>query len=123
LLAGLDAAEASDLEGVLVTPVDVPAVSAATIRTLLAAARGSRAAIVRPVYGAVHGHPVIFKRGVFDELRRADAGEGARSVVRRDPSRVVDVPVDDAGVVYDVDTPADYERLFGESIAPGTGPK
>ena len=55
---------------------------------------------------------MLFKREVFDELA-ADSTLGAKAVVRADPVRVLDVDVDDPGVTIDVDTPADYERLFG----------
>jgi CTP:molybdopterin cytidylyltransferase MocA len=53
---------------------------------------------------------VIFARSVFEALRRADPATGAKSVVRSQP--VLDVEVGDAGVLYDVDTPDDYQRLF-----------
>ena len=60
----------------------------------------------------MHGHPVLFKREVFAELRAADSAVGAKAVVRANAARVLDVEVDDPGVTIDVDTPADYERFF-----------
>ena len=105
-------------DAVLVMPVDVPLVTAQTLRTVIGAARATRSRIVRAVHRGVHGHPVIFKRVLFDELRGADPTLGAKVVVRADPHRVLDVEVDDHGVVEDVDTPDDYERLFGRRIEP-----
>lgn len=116
LLSGLDAAaDNPNLEGLLVMPVDVPLMSAAVMRTLLARADVAESSIVRAVHAGRHGHPVLFKREVFEELKSADPSLGAKAVVRANPHRVLDVEVDDPGVTMDVDTPEDYERLFGRT--------
>jgi CTP:molybdopterin cytidylyltransferase MocA len=111
LVAGIGLAERLDVRGVLASPVDLPGITPAVVARVIAAA-GS-AAIVRPTYGGRSGHPVYFSRAVFAELRAADPAVGARAVVRAAPSRVLDVPWDDAGILVDVDTPEDYERLTG----------
>jgi molybdenum cofactor cytidylyltransferase len=111
LIAGLDAADAPGVEAVLVTLVDVPLVGPSTVRELLARAAASAAPILRAVHAGRHGHPVVFKRATFDALRRADPAVGAKEVVRA--FSVEDVEVGDPGVVEDIDTPADYARLFG----------
>jgi molybdenum cofactor cytidylyltransferase len=67
---------------------------------------------VRPAIGSRHGHPVLFDRSVFDELRRAPLTEGAKAVIRAFPDRVVNVAVDDEGCLSDIDTPADYEAML-----------
>jgi CTP:molybdopterin cytidylyltransferase MocA len=110
LLAGLDAVDEPDVPAVLVTLVDVPLVTAATIRTLCARAADSPASVIRAVHRGRHGHPVIFKRALFDALRHADPAAGAKAVVRA--AAIEDVEVDDPGVADDVDTPADYARLI-----------
>jgi molybdenum cofactor cytidylyltransferase len=56
------------------------------------------------------GHPVLFDRSIFDELQRAPIEVGARAVVKADADRVIDVEVDDSGVVLDLDTPSDLAR-------------
>ncbi|OFW02436.1 MAG: hypothetical protein A3I61_13315 [Acidobacteria bacterium RIFCSPLOWO2_02_FULL_68_18] len=111
LWVGLDAASEPTVEAVLVTLVDVPMVSPSTVRAVVAAWRGSHAPIVRPAVGDRHGHPVLFDRAVFDELRRTPLGEGAKALLRAHADRVVNVPVDDEGCLVDVDTPADYEAM------------
>ena len=102
--------------GLLVTLVDVPLISAETVRILLDAYRRTRAPIVRPVRRGRHGHPVIFDRVVFDELRRVRVGEGARVVVRAHRSESLEVAVEADGPFLDIDTPVDYERVFGRSL-------
>jgi molybdenum cofactor cytidylyltransferase len=113
LLAGLDAADRPGTRGLLVTPVDAPLVTAGTVAALLRVFASTAAPIVRAVHGGRHGHPVVFARAVFDGLRRADPEVGAKAVLRAHALAVIDVEVDDAGVVGDVDTLEDYRALFG----------
>ena len=113
LLAGLAAIEDQLLlEAVLVTPVDVPLVSAATVAAVIAAWRRTRAPIVRPANGERHGHPVIFDRAIFDDLRSADPAIGAKAVFATYRDRILNVEVNDPGAFEDVDTPEDYRRLI-----------
>ncbi len=112
LLAGLAAVENPQLEAILVTLVDVPLVRAQSVAAIVQAWRETRAPIVRPVDGERHGHPVVFDRSVFDDLRRADPNVGAKAVFALHASRRLDVTVKDEGAYVDVDTPADYERVL-----------
>jgi len=113
LHAGLRAIEGSGARAALVTLIDVPFVSASTVRRLIAVHRERGAAIVRPVSNGRHGHPVIFGCELFDELRRADPAQGAKPVVRAHAAEMIEVPVDDEGAFTDIDTREDYERIIG----------
>ena len=110
---GMDASVTRSTEGLLLTLVDVPMVAATTVRHVVEAWRRSRAPIVRPAIGDRHGHPVLFDRRLFDELRAAPLDRGAKVVVRAHEHEIVNVPVDDDGCLVDIDTPADYQRLRG----------
>lgn len=121
LLAGLDVADRPGVRAILVTPVDAPLVAAATVARLLAELHASHAPIVRAVHGGRHGHPVIFSRPVFDPLRHADPAAGARAVLQANSASVLNVEVGDAGVLADVDTPADYQRVFGAPLSGDVG--
>jgi molybdenum cofactor cytidylyltransferase len=112
LLAGLEAVDDPLLEAVLVTLVDVPMVRSSTVADVIAAWRSTRAPIVRPVRGERHGHPVMFDRSIFHDLRAADPNTGAKAVFAIHRDRIVNVEVQDAGAFEDIDTPADYERLI-----------
>ena len=114
LRAGLDAVDAPDVEAILVTLVDCPLVQPATVRRLIEAWQGTRPPIVRPAIGARHGHPVIFDRVTFDDLRAAPLEVGAKAVIARWSAAIVNVPTDDAGVLADIDTPADYNVFVRE---------
>lgn len=113
LLAGLAAIDEPQLQAAMVTLVDVPLVSASTVATVIAEWRRTRAPIVRPANGARHGHPVIFDRSVFADLRAADLTVGAKAVFATHQDRVLNVEVKDPGAFEDIDTPEDYKRVLG----------
>ena len=117
LLAGLRACERARASAALVTLIDVPLVSAATVRLLIAAQRESNAPVVRPVSQGRHGHPVIFGRALFEQLERADPLRGAKPVVRAHEAEMVEVPIDDEGAFTDIDTREDYERFVGAWVS------
>jgi molybdenum cofactor cytidylyltransferase len=113
LRVGLSIADRPGVDAVLVNLVDVPLVAPDTMRAVVETFRRTRAPIVRPVArDGRHGHPVLFARAVFDDLRRADLSAGAKAVLRAHASFIVDVPVDDEGAFADIDTPDDYARLI-----------
>jgi molybdenum cofactor cytidylyltransferase len=115
VIAGVDAVAATPADAMLMMPVDVPRISVETVVQVADAWRRKRPPVARAVSSGVHGHPVVFARGVFDDLRRADPAVGARAVVRALGERVLNVEVADPGAIEDIDTPEDYERLFGRS--------
>jgi molybdenum cofactor cytidylyltransferase len=114
LWLGMDAVLDPAAEGLLMTLVDVPMVTVSTVTSVIEAWRRTRAPIVRPAIGDRHGHPVIFDRALFDELRRAPLEAGAKSVVRAHEPDILNVIVDDEGCLTDVDTPEDYRRVTGQ---------
>lgn len=93
----------ADSAGWLLLPGDMPLVQPAT---LLAVAEALQH---HPVAYAQHrgrqGHPVGFAAELYSELMLLTGDIGARRIVARYPA--VGVDVDDAGVLLDVDTPAD----------------
>ena len=102
----------------MMTLVDVPLASVATVSAVIDTWQRIRAPIVRPAIGERHGHPVIFDRAVFEELRGAPANEGAKAVVRAHETEIVNVQVSDEGCVVDIDTPLDYERYLKRNLSP-----
>lgn len=111
LLAGLRKADRPGIRALMAVPVDAPMITVATVARLISVFNATGAPIVRPRYQGRHGHPVVFSRAVFDDLRRADPRLGAKVVLRKHQDAIVNVDVDDAGVAGDVDTPEDYEGL------------
>ena len=111
LMAGLQIVDRPGVAGMLLTLVDVPLVAPETIRAVVARHRATAAPLIRPVNGTRHGHPVLIDRRLFDGLRQADPGQGAKPVVRAYASAAGDVEVNDEGAFIDVDTPEEYAAL------------
>ncbi len=82
LVAGIGAIDRPGVVAALVTLVDVPLVSAATVRAVIERYRASGAPVVRPTSGTRHGHPLLVDRSLFDLFRRADPAHGPKPIVR-----------------------------------------
>jgi molybdenum cofactor cytidylyltransferase len=118
LLAGLAVVDRPGVSAVLMTLVDVPFVSAATVRAVVDHYRRTRAAIVRPTSGVRHGHPLLIDRALFGELRAAEHDSGAKPIVRAHASAAGDLPIADEGAYLDIDTVEEYARAISDrSIA------
>ena len=111
ILAGLRAIDRPGVAAMLMTLVDVPLVSVETVRAVLMHYRSTSAAVVRPVNGARHGHPVLIDRRLFSQFRSADATIGIKPIVRAHASAVGDVEVRDEGAFTDIDTPEEYAAV------------
>ena len=109
--AGIRALPA-EASGALLFLVDHPLVDSETIELLIANLAPNR--IVVPVFEGRRGHPVLFASGVLQEVLALPASQGANIVVRKDASRVLEVTVNAPGVLVDVDTPEDFEKLHHE---------
>jgi nicotine blue oxidoreductase len=90
---------------------DQPFVGAEAVARLVAAfAEGAKVAVA--TYGGKRRNPVLFSREIWPLLEAELAGdEGARSVLRRHPELVVEVPCEGVGDPVDVDTREDLRRL------------
>ncbi len=112
LRLGLAELDGEGAEGVLVWPVDHPLVKVESALAVVDAFRRTHAAVVVPTFGGRRGHPGFFARETWVELMTIDQG-GAREVIARYASRVAAVPVDDAGILRDIDTRADIPHDDG----------
>lgn len=113
IVAAVNAVDRPGVRGLLVMPVDMPLVRVETMASLLDAFAASAGSIVRPAHRGRHGHPVIFDRSSFDALRHADPDVGAKSVLRTHAARVLNIDVEDEGVLIDVDSVEQYVQTFG----------
>jgi CTP:molybdopterin cytidylyltransferase MocA len=55
---------------------------------------------------------VLIDRTLFERLRAADPEAGAKPVVRAHVSDAGNVPIDDEGAYFDIDTPEEYARFI-----------
>jgi molybdenum cofactor cytidylyltransferase len=116
LACGL-AAVSPQAQGALILLGDMPLIGPEVLKTLAHTFRSLKGeAIVIPAFGDRKGHPVLFPRGLFDELmapprdpRFADRGGKPVIDAHADLARVV--PVQDPGILTDVDTPQDWAEV------------
>jgi molybdenum cofactor cytidylyltransferase len=107
LQAGLGAVP-GDCGGALVLLPDMPLVAPPMLAEMIDRFRAANAPLVISLYGETAAPPTLYSRALFPALLAA--GEGGREVVRahRNEAEVVRRP---AGLLVDVDVPADLERL------------
>lgn len=102
----------ADTDAVLVALADEPRTPRAAITRVYDRYREGGVSIVVPTYEGIRGHPVLFDRSVFSEVRLLGGDVGARALTEREPERAAFVEVGVAKPI-DVDTPADLARLRG----------
>lgn len=97
-----------DCVRVLLTPGDVPWVSPALIRALLAEA----ADFVCPRCGTRRGHPVVLAGDKIPALLAFHGEGGLRGAVEALGLRTAFVETEEVGVSIDLDTPEDYQSIL-----------
>ncbi|HJV62426.1 MAG TPA: nucleotidyltransferase family protein [Albitalea sp.] len=107
-----------DATGWLVLPGDMPLIRTATMLAVAEALEQHPVAYAQ--YRGRRGHPVGFAAELYSELATLTGDEGARRLVARYPAHGVDV--DDPGVLIDVDTEADLERVRTQQAQQATAP-
>jgi CTP:molybdopterin cytidylyltransferase MocA len=110
------AAISPDAEAVFIWPADHPAVAAATVALL--AGRADPARVLLPTYRSRRGHPALVGRALLSAVEEIPPQQGLRSLWRTRADAIVEVAVEDPGVVANIDTPADYRRLMGRKDVP-----
>lgn len=111
LKAGLAALPACD--HFLVALGDMPFVRGDTIAALTsAAAEDPTAEIIVPVFAGRRGHPVLWRADLKADLMQVEGDRGGKAVMAAHEAGVLEVPVDDPGILIDLDTP-ELLALFG----------
>jgi len=109
---------AADLEASLLLSCDQPFVTAAVLAQLIQLRLTSGKPIVASAYATTLGIPALFDRFFFPDLLRLKEDSGAKKIILARPHDVVsfDFP---AGEI-DIDTVADYKKLYQPLAADGT---
>ncbi len=110
LAAGV--AAAADSASVMIALADMPFVQPVTLQLLAQAAQGE-SCVVQPVFQKQGGHPVRFPASLYPQLMALEGDQGARALLRSFP--LLQVPVTDAGVVQDIDFPADLQAAGSQN--------
>jgi molybdenum cofactor cytidylyltransferase len=116
LIKGLETINEQQTDGLLVWPVDHPLVPDAVIDELIEVFENNPGRIVIPKFEGRRGHPVIFPKSLFNDLRSAPADEGARAIIHRNEELVYELNTKEKEVLVNIDTPEDYHRyIVGKS--------
>jgi molybdenum cofactor cytidylyltransferase len=109
--AGLRALPES--QDVLFWPVDHPFVSPRTIARLFGARSADALAVwFTPTFGGQGGHPVLWRSSVRSHVLELRPDAPLRALLPEFGPQVRRVPVDDPGVVTNVDTPEAYQNAL-----------
>jgi molybdenum cofactor cytidylyltransferase len=97
-----------EVSGVIIALCDYPLLTPSTVARLVRQHHESPGFIIMPTHDGRRGHPVLFPRSVLDELA---ADLSLRDLVQREPARNYHLAVTDEGVLLDMDTPEDYDKM------------
>jgi molybdenum cofactor cytidylyltransferase len=77
------------------------------------------AVLAAPVFQGRRGHPVGFGPPLGASLSSLSGDIGARTLLEQEKDRLELIPVDDPGVLVDIDTPADLPPSPARGAGPG----
>ncbi|MDZ4798993.1 MAG: nucleotidyltransferase family protein [Bryobacteraceae bacterium] len=100
------------VDQVFFTPVDYPGIRAETVQSVMAAAGD---APVVPEYNGKHGHPVLIPAWMTAEFLELPVTDSARTVIHRHAARTRYIPVEDPGILLDVDDPEAYRAIVTQA--------
>ena len=105
-----------DVDGAVLCLGDMPRVRAAHLDRLIEAfAAHDRPAICVPTHNGKRGNPVVWHRRFFEEMGQVAGDTGARHLIGEHAESVVEVAMEDGGVLIDVDTPEALSAARGAS--------
>ncbi len=101
-----------DIDGFFVTPVDIPLVRTSTITAIVDAFRESGKLICYPNFLGRRGHPPLISTQYRDEILLWDKPGGLKGFLQQKEVEAIDLTVQDEGILLDMDTLEDYQRLL-----------
>lgn len=99
-------ASAPEASGWIIALGDMPWIKVDSIAQV-AARMATGASLVAPSYGGRRGHPVGLGASRYAAILELQGDQGARSILAGQANQLVLLPVQDPGVLRDVDTPED----------------
>ena len=102
-----------EVDAVLIALGDMPRVAHSSLQAVLAAFSANDQIVV-PSFEGRRGHPVLFGARHLGALRQLGGDTGAREILKQHAALVREVPVNDPGVLLDVDTPQDLAGAASE---------
>lgn len=95
----------------LLVPADHPVINADIVRQLFSRFGENGTSIVVPVHNSRRGHPTLMVWNHVADIRALAADQGINAYLRSRAAETLELSLVDPGVLIDLDTPEDYERL------------
>lgn len=108
LKAGLEQVPES-IGAVLFQVVDQPGLTVDLLQSIVELYRQTRASIIQPQAAGSRANPVLFDRRTFADLQKIEGDVGGRAIFSK--YHPLGLPWHDAGILMDLDTPEDLEKL------------
>lgn len=112
--AGLDATTV-ETEAVMIVPADMPFLQPMHINALVKKYRSEKdlgkTPIIRPVYKAKDGYPVLFDRAFWDDIRACRDQDGCVPVIDQNKDDYVPYALANEAYYLGIDTPMDFYKL------------
>ncbi len=98
----------NDYSRILFTPADIPLIPVSAVKSLLACTEP----LVYPGDRTKKGHPVSIDAAFLDMILSFDGDGGLRGALSSLPVEPVYLAIEDPGILIDMDTPEDYQKIL-----------
>lgn len=105
--------EAEDSEAYMFLVGDQPFINTELINKLIEEYKKGQGLIVAPYYNGSRGMPIIFSAKFKDELLKVQGDKGGRDIIKKNPSLVREIYIDNEKLGMDIDTPIDLKNIEG----------
>lgn len=110
-----------DANAALIYLGDQPNIPPGVTNAILAAYNNALLGIVIPVHNHRRGHPLLVDMKYRGEIARLDLEQGLRSLMHLFPQDVLEVDVNEPGILVDIDTREDYAKALKKMTDEGSG--
>ncbi|WP_426348620.1 nucleotidyltransferase family protein [Alloiococcus sp. CFN-8] len=100
------------LEGVLLSPGDIPLIKAGTITSLLEERKRSYFNIIIPSFNNRRGHPILLGKEIISAVASYNGKDGMHGFLKEQKNYIHYINVQDEYMLMDLDKPEDYERAL-----------
>lgn len=96
----------------LLIPADHPSLELDVLNSLLQSRPESERTILIPTFQGRRGHPTLFPWHLAAKVLELPADQGLNRLVRDHAKEVREIPVQTESILWDLDTPRDYQQLL-----------
>ncbi|HLP73592.1 MAG TPA: nucleotidyltransferase family protein [Bacteroidales bacterium] len=95
---------------------DQPLISPGTIGKMIDEAEETTKSILIPVHEGKRGHPLMVSRQLAGKIGFLDPAIGLRALTNENPEQILEVSVNDPGILRDFDTYDEYIREINQTM-------